>query len=527
MSNVKIDFNDVLTEEELEWLSKEEQDELLASYLDDRWWRLTSGRLYKIRDKNGFVIPFKPNKSQLHFLKHRHTKNIILKARQLGFSTLIEIIILDEIIFDDFMCGVISRSKDNAKDIFNNKIKFAFENMPEWLRSWVSKEKDNAFEIKIDWGWEVSVGTSFRWGTLQHLHLSEFGKICARRPDDAKEIVTGALNTVGIWNMVDIESTAEWRSWAFFYMTQKAIEKKEKWVELWPLDYKFHFFPWREDSSYVLDPKYTVITQETRSYFKSLSKVLNKEFSEEQIAWYQAKEEEQMAVWENMMAEYPSTPEEAFNVAIKGAYYEKQMTLARKQNRICKVAYDNTMPVHTAWDLGGASQTGDETAIWFFQLFGREIRLIDYWEANGYTILECINVVREKGYKPWENYWPWDLKKTLYSTGKTIERTARENGFNFIRLAKTGVMDWIDLARGIFSRCVFDEENCAKWLNALQKYQQEWDKTNGCWKNKPKHGQESHGADAFRYLANAMERIDWEIFGDISDDYEPVDMEVF
>jgi hypothetical protein len=82
------------------------------------------------------VIPFIPNKNQIKYLKERHTKNIILKARQLGFSTLIEIVLLDKIIFNDnFSCGVISHNLGSSKDIFRNKVKFGLVNMPKWLLS--------------------------------------------------------------------------------------------------------------------------------------------------------------------------------------------------------------------------------------------------------------------------------------------------------------------------------------------------------------------------------------------------------
>lgn len=69
------------------------------------------------------------------------------------------------------------------------------------------------------------------------------------------------------------------------------------------------------------------------------------------MRWYQVKQEEQR---DDMKREYPSTPKEAFELSVEGAYYEKELSLARRQNRIGKVPYDPNIPVHTAWDLGGA-----------------------------------------------------------------------------------------------------------------------------------------------------------------------------
>jgi len=100
-----------------------------------------------------------------------------------------------------------------------------------------------------------------------------------------------------------------------------------------------------------------------------------------------------------MKREYPSTPKEAFELAVEGAYYDKELSLARTQGRIGKVPYDPNLLVHTAWDLGGAGG-GDNTAIWFFQLYNNEIRLIDNFEGNGMSMVQIINYeVQPKPYK--------------------------------------------------------------------------------------------------------------------------------
>ena len=49
-----------------------------------------------------------------------------------------------------------------------------------------------------------------------------------------------------------------------------------------------------------------------------------------------------------------------------------------REGRIKEGIYDPTIPVHTAWDLGYS----DDTAIWFWQQAGNEVRLIDYHEHN-------------------------------------------------------------------------------------------------------------------------------------------------
>ena len=68
-----------------------------------------------------------------------------------------------------------------------------------------------------------------------------------------------------------------------------------------------------------------------------------------------------------------------FEAAVVGAYYGRLMADAEREQRICGVPYDPAAQVYTAWDLGIA----DSTAIWWAQMVGREIHLIDYYEASG------------------------------------------------------------------------------------------------------------------------------------------------
>ena len=57
-------------------------------------------------------------------------------------------------------------------------------------------EKDAADELLFSNNSSIRVGVSMRSGTLQYLHISEYGQVCARFPEKAREIRTGALNTV-------------------------------------------------------------------------------------------------------------------------------------------------------------------------------------------------------------------------------------------------------------------------------------------------------------------------------------------
>lgn len=110
------------------------------------------------------MVPFVPNAAQKAFWKERHTKNLILKARQLGFSTIIDIDRLDSALFSSYKnFGIIAHDLDAANSIFREKIKFAFDNIPEWLKKRFQVSTDRAGQLSIaSNGCNLSVDTSFR-----------------------------------------------------------------------------------------------------------------------------------------------------------------------------------------------------------------------------------------------------------------------------------------------------------------------------------------------------------------------------
>jgi hypothetical protein len=150
---------------------------------------------------------------------------------------------------------------------------------------------------------------------------------------------------------------------------------------LGPLDWRLHFFPWYHEPSYRLESG-EAISDETRAYFRALREhpslplTDTRLLDEGSMRWYQSKRREQGSA---MMREFPSVPEEAFEVRIEGAYYGRELSRARDEGRFGDGLHDTALPVHTAWDIGGAGG-GDDTAIWFFQIWRSEIRVVDYWE---------------------------------------------------------------------------------------------------------------------------------------------------
>lgn len=192
--------------------------DVLYEKLGSRAWRLESGKLYKIKDKDGNIVPYYPNDAQKNLHRNQWYRNVVLKARQLGFSTDIDIQALDYALFNrDVNVGIIAHNLEAARNIFRDKVKLAWDHLPKWLKDKYEVDTDSANEISfkvidedgVPHTSRISVSTSYRSGTLQFLHISEFGKICNRYPDRAEEIVTGAIEAVPKEGFVFIESTAE------------------------------------------------------------------------------------------------------------------------------------------------------------------------------------------------------------------------------------------------------------------------------------------------------------------------------
>src|SRR6185503_4306079 len=190
--------------------------------LDSKLYRLT--HFYYITDKSGNEILFNLNWAQIQLHEKEWHQMLVLKARQLGVTTYFSINFLDDCFWHpNTNAGIIAHRKEDAEDIFKKKVKYAYDRMPKWTRTFNSATNDRSGELAFENGSSYRVSTGFRSGTYQRLLVSEFGKICAKSPDVAKEIVTGSLNTVSADQIIAIESTAEGRE-GYFYDFAKSSE---------------------------------------------------------------------------------------------------------------------------------------------------------------------------------------------------------------------------------------------------------------------------------------------------------------
>jgi len=199
--------------------------------------------------------------------------------------------------------------------------------------------------------------------------------------------------------------------------------------------------------------------------------------------------------------QYQQEYECSFQAAIVGAYYGREMQAADDENRIVPHVYDPGLEVHTAWDLG----IGDHTAIWFFQQSGFEIRLVDFYAANGYGLDHYAKVLQDKGYRYGRHILPHDAEVKELGTGKTRIETLRSLGISAEIARKIAVEDGINAVRRILPRCWFDRDKCAEGIKALRQYRREWDEIRKVFYERPLHDWASHPADSFRYLAIGLQ----------------------
>lgn len=464
--------------------------------ISDPFWRLNN--LYWIIDKEGNKTRFKMNWAQEELYRGLWYCNIILKARQLGISTFVCLLYLDRCLFNsNVSAGIIAHTKEDAEMLFR-RVKFAYENLTPELREIRTVGMDNARELQFNNGSLLRVGTSMRGSTLQYLHISEYGKICAKYPEKAREIATGSLNTIAAGQYVTIESTAEGRAGAFYDMCKHAQAMQDGKQSFSKLDYKFWFFPFWKHPDYSINPEGVPIPQDLKDYFTGLEENEKITLSDGQKAWYAKKYLTQSL---DMKREYPATPEESFATANEGLYYGALMTRARSEGRIRKVYYEESLPVFTSFDLGYS----DSTAIWWYQVAGQEIHLLEYLEDSGKPFTYYLKLVKDKAYSYGKHFAPHDIAVHEYIHGASRIEVARQHGINFTQAPKLSLIEGIDAVRNVLNKCIFDQEKCAVGIRMLEGYKRGWDDKNGCWKEDPVHNEASHGADAFRILALSLQ----------------------
>jgi phage terminase large subunit len=201
--------------------------------------------------------------------------------------------------------------------------------------------------------------------------------------------------------------------------------------------------------------------------------------------------------------QYDHIWEGGYATITEGAYYAKQLAEARAQGRIGRVARDPLMTIRAYWDIGGTGAKADACAIWIAQFIGREIRVLDYYEAVGQELAEHVAWLRRNGYEDALCILPHDGAHHDKIVRITYEGAIRQAGFKVRVIENQGkgaVSQRIETVRRLFPMMWIHEPTCSAGLDALGWYHEKKDEERGVGLG-PEHDWSSHGADAFGLMA--------------------------
>ena len=207
--------------------------------------------------------------------------------------------------------------------------------------------------------------------------------------------------------------------------------------------------------------------------------------------------------------QYPHIWEGEYATVLTGAYFAASLNEAKSDNRIGKVSADPLMTIRLFFDIGGTGAKADAVAIWVCQFIGREIRVLDYYEAVGQPLATHINWMRSRGYTPdkasvWlphdgesnDKVYDVSYASAIRSAGYTVEVVPNQG--------KGAAMARIQAVRRLFPACWFNESTTSAGIAALGWYHEKKDEARNIGLG-PEHDWSSHGADAFGLMCVAYE----------------------
>ena len=206
-------------------------------------------------------------------------------------------------------------------------------------------------------------------------------------------------------------------------------------------------------------------------------------------------------------AQFEQEYECSFNAAILGAFYAREMAMVRKEGRIAEIEAIPGRMVHRAWDIG----VRDDTSIWWFQVVGAQVFILDCYTASGVGLDHYADIVAKRteqyGWTAGADFVPHDAKVKEWGTGRTRVETMRDYGLRPELVPSATKLDGINAARKTLARCVFHPRCEETGISALEQYRREWDDEKKAFKANEVHDWTSHLADAFRYLALSWRNV--------------------
>lgn len=471
---------------------------------NDCKWRLNN--LYRIIDRNSNSIPFSLNSVQQDVLDKMHTRNIILKARQLGMSTFAVLYLLDRILFsENIAAGIVSYSLEHAQHIFKKIIGHALDTLPEEIKPFAGIVQKSAREITFNNGSSLRVDTTLRGGSYPLVLVSEFGKTCARNPQKAEEVITGTLQAVPRDGTVIIESTGEGNEGFFAEMVMEANRRGNDKIS--SLEYYLFFYSWLEEPSYVLEDKVLYDISLT-DYFNKTEKEIGKTISQPQRNWYAV---QSRVLGDKIRQEFPSSISESFLTSSDAFYFSEAVNEAYQTGRCLYTSLiDHLLPVYVAMDIG----INDLTVMVFFQISHGEIRIIDYYEDKNKGVdFYAKFLLQDKKLHYNTIFLPHDsVKRDPLDTSNTYERDFRRlfsaTNTRFHVLKRMDKQLSISHTKNMINRCVFNVTKVKPFLDKVVKYRKTWSEPQGRYLENPFHNEASNYADSLMYTCQAVAHLE-------------------
>ncbi len=494
----------------------ENDEDFIANFLPNKLWRLNN--LYTIIDKDGNKVLFNMNRAQHRSYSSmlRHPRVIILKSRQQGISTFWLIDYFDDGLFiEDLNIGMLAQGLEEASTLLE-RVKIAWDNLNPAVKEFLGIKivKDNSKEYSFSNGSTIFIRTSFRSATLQRLHVSEMGKIAAKDPQKARELVSGTMQAIKAGNPVVIESTAEGRKNQFHKMWYSASDfVGQRGLK----DFKPLFLSWVDDPDCVAHIPQSP-TQKDIEYIQKVERDLDIVLTNEQQWWVIVQRRES---GDDFDQEYPYDPESAFAAVRDGAYYATQW---KKEGRIVirvdteeevreegstryqlNGLYDPALDVFVAFDLG----VNDTQVLIYWQELLRgdtiEIRVIRTYYNSGEGIDHYYRHMKNTGYAIAGIYLPHDIKVREWSSAKSRYRIMRDMGMKHLHIIPKTTSRTADIGvcRLAIKHVIVDASPGTGndyFIDMFYNYSKEWNEKLGVWRDIPLHDEWSNPADAWRYL---------------------------
>jgi hypothetical protein len=484
-------------------------DDDITTRLEDPLTRICN--LYTITDADGVECEFVPNEEQcavLHAIYIEHEQRIAIpKARQIGFSTLIALILFDRAHFSqDCYAAIIDQTEADAQGKLA-KVKFAYDRLPPTLRDILTA--DNKSELGWANGSTITAGLRARGRTPQVVHISEWGPIAYKDPARSTEIKTGVLQAAsGKSALVIAESThMGGKSGDWYELIRRSNETKpeHRTVE----DYKVMFFGWYGVPRYTLDGDASQIDEKTRTYFDGdpargivgMQERTGHVFTPGQRLFYFKKKQ---TLGRKIYSEFPTVLDECWLAPHEGAIFGDVMEQARAEGRITVFPWDRSAPMFTSWDLGW----NDATSVWFWQVIGRRVAWVKHTKQRHMTAAQMVQWCRSTGLPIALYLMPHDTASKTAATGTSYRDQMVEAGVpqNLIKIVPRSINIWdgINALRDVIGRSEFHATNCEVGISDLEAYHTKDIGVGGTITKEPVHDESSHSCSAARTAAEAL-----------------------